>query len=75
MFCFAEEMFIYNRAASKDHTLSSFMEEPSLNEEDHEISNGEEDYCCNSTSDFKMPTLDDASQGSFTCRSDCDDHV
>ena len=63
---------MYNRAASKDHTLSSFMEEPSLNEEDRD---GDEDDCCDSTSNFKMPTLDDVSQGRFSCIRDCDDHV
>jgi len=55
-----EEMFTYNRAATKEHTLSSFIEEPSVNEEEQFASDEENDYDPNA--DFKMPELDDADQ-------------
>lgn len=52
-------MFTYNRAAPKDHTLSSFMEEPGPNEEEFDK---DEDLLLE-CSDFKMPVLDDVNQG------------
>jgi len=55
-----EEMFTYNREATKEHTLSSFIEEPSINEQEQFPSDEENDNDQNA--DFKMPELDDADQ-------------
>ena len=60
---FTEEMFTYNREATKEHTLSSFIEEPSINEQEQFASDEENDNDQNA--DFKMPELDDADQGNF----------
>ena len=61
---FAEEMFIYNREAVKEHTLSSFIEEPSTNEEEQFVS--DEENVNDPTADFRMPKLDDADQSNFS---------
>ena len=61
---FVEEMFTYNRVNSKEPTLSYFMEEPSLNDQDDqdELDEGNDNQCV-SSSDYQMPELDDANQG------------
>ena len=61
---FSEAMFTYSRSRNEDHTLSSFMDDSTTKEVDDDSDQDDnDDLLEDSTSNFKMPQLDDVSAG------------
>ena len=74
---FSEAMFTYSRSRNEDHTLSSFMDDSTTKEVDDDSDQDDnDDLLEDSTSNFKMPQLDDVSAGNaLYCKFESSYHI